>query len=106
MEELGGEAALLHRVAGERWPWRAGDRVIVFGAHAAEFAAGLQAVAPAAEVAVNPDRAEAARALREFRGAIFLKGSRRYALETLLDVETAGAHASASGHGHRVEVAA
>lgn len=101
MEELGGAAAALHRGTGERWPLRAGDRLIVFGTHAEDLAAGVRAVHADAEVLVNPDRALAAQALRAFRGAVFLKGSRRYALETLLDGELAAhAGAHAPGHGH------
>ena len=100
MEELGADAAALHRSTGERWPMRAGDRLVVFGTHARELAEGVQARHPGAEVLVDPDRAVAARALREFRGAVFLKGSRRYALETLLqDGPVAGAHDAQAGHG-------
>lgn len=102
MEELGAESAALHRATGERWPFRAGDRLIIFGTQADDLAAGLRARHPGADVRVNPERAEAAAALREFRGAIFLKGSRRYALETLLAGELAahgGAHGAAHGGG-------
>lgn len=92
MEELGAEAAALHRATGAGWPLRPGDRMMIFGANAAALAEGVRERHPAAEIALDPDRAEAARVLRDFRGAIFLKGSRRYALETLLD-QGAGATA-------------
>jgi UDP-N-acetylmuramoyl-tripeptide--D-alanyl-D-alanine ligase len=97
MEELGGESATLHRGTGERWPMRAGDRLIVFGSQAEDLAAGVRARHADAEILVNPERAAAAAALRGFRGAVFLKGSRRYALETLLEGNLA-AHAHAHGH--------
>lgn len=101
MEELGADAASWHRRAGEQWPWRPGDRLIVFGTQADEFAAGARASAAAVEMSVNPGPAAAAQVVREFRGAIFLKGSRRYALETLLG--DAVPHAPS---GPREEVAA
>lgn len=103
MEELGAESAALHRGTGERWPVRAGDRLIVFGTQADDLAAGVHARHAGADIMVNPERAVAADALRRFRGAVFLKGSRRYALETLLEGGLA-AHAhthgqAAGGHG-------
>lgn len=85
MEELGPESAEFHRAAGRNWPFAAGDRMIVFGTHARELAEGAREIAPVGNISVNPDREDAARILREFPGAVFLKGSRRYALETLLD---------------------
>lgn len=103
MEELGAEAAALHLAAGRRWPLRAGDRLVVFGTHARELATGAGEVAPGADVLINPDRAEVARLLREFRGAIFIKGSRRYALEDLLELEP---RAALPGGASRTEVAA
>jgi UDP-N-acetylmuramoyl-tripeptide--D-alanyl-D-alanine ligase len=84
MEELGSEAAEFHRATGRDWPLEAGDQMIVFGTHAEELAEGAREVSPVGNISVNPDREEAARILREFPGAVFLKGSRRYALETLL----------------------
>jgi UDP-N-acetylmuramoyl-tripeptide--D-alanyl-D-alanine ligase len=104
MEELGADAAELHRATGARWPLRANDRLVVFGSQAEAFAAGARTVAPAADVLVNPEREEAARLVRAFRGAIFLKGSRRYALETLLD-DGAGNGGPHGAHA-RKEVAA
>jgi len=99
MEELGAESAVLHRRTGERWPMRSGDRLLVFGTQAEDFAAGVRVCHAAADILVNPDRTVAAAALRDFRGAVFLKGSRRYALETLLE-DGIAARAIAHGHGH------
>ncbi|MBE2213890.1 MAG: UDP-N-acetylmuramoyl-tripeptide--D-alanyl-D-alanine ligase [Opitutaceae bacterium] len=96
MEELGAESAALHRGTGERWPMRAGDRLIVFGTQAEDLAAGVRDRHAGADILVNPERPAAAEALRAFRGAVFLKGSRRYALETLLDGGLA-----VHGHGAR-----
>ncbi len=104
MEELGGESAALHHAAGAHWPWHSGDQVLVFGDQAAAFADGLHEVAPTADVVVNPDRCEAERRVRRFRGAIFLKGSRRYALETLLESGTR--HSPPDERGRHQEVAA
>lgn len=84
MEELGAESAALHHAAGAHWPWRAGDRMVVLGDQAEAFAAGVRTVTPQADVQVNPDRAEVVRLVRSFEGSVFLKGSRRHALETLL----------------------
>jgi UDP-N-acetylmuramoyl-tripeptide--D-alanyl-D-alanine ligase len=91
MEELGAAAAALHRAAGERWPLRAQDQLIVFGAHAADLAAGAAAAAPGARIVVEPGRDEAAAMVRGFEGAVFVKGSRRHALEDLLGGTAGGA---------------
>jgi UDP-N-acetylmuramoyl-tripeptide--D-alanyl-D-alanine ligase len=94
MEELGAESAALHRTVGAQWPLRAGDWLVVFGTQAAELAAGARAVAPEADIRINPDRAEVMRLLEAFHGAVFIKGSRRYALESLLG-DAVGAHSPA-----------
>lgn len=99
MEELGPRAGEFHRAAGRRWPLAEGDQLIVFGTHAEALAEGAREVSPEGRITVNPDRKEAAQMLREFPGAIFLKGSRRYALETLLG-------GSGLGETHAKEVAA
>lgn len=98
MEELGADAALLHRAAGQAWPLRDCDQLVVFGTYADELAAGARKSAPGAVVRVNPDRDEVAGLVRTFTGAIFLKGSRRYALESLLG--------EASSHPQATEAAA
>jgi UDP-N-acetylmuramoyl-tripeptide--D-alanyl-D-alanine ligase len=84
MEELGPRAGDFHRAAGRRWPLGKGDRLIVFGTHAEALAEGARIASPNGDIVVNPEREDAARVLREFPGAVFLKGSRRYALENLL----------------------
>ena len=100
MEELGAESASLHRAVGARWPLRDHDRVIVFGTQAEALAEGIHAVRPDAAVIVNPDRAIAESFIRDARGAIFVKGSRAYRLETLVQPFGGG------GHHHERESAA
>lgn len=88
MEELGDRAEVLHRELGEHWPMRKQDTLIVLGTNAVAFAEGVKSRMPEAAIAVNPDFESAAQAVREFPGAVFLKGSRRYALEKLLGTES------------------
>jgi UDP-N-acetylmuramyl pentapeptide synthase len=102
MEELGRESAELHRAVGASWPLQPGDRLVVLGDQAEAFAAGARSLAADAEIIVNPSRADAARLVREASGAVFLKGSRRYALENLV-AEIPGPSNSSP---HRAEVAA
>jgi len=84
MEELGENAEMLHRELGEHWPMRSEDSLIVLGTNAAAFAEGIWSRMSNAVVSINPDFQSAARAVHDFSGAIFLKGSRRYTLEKLL----------------------
>jgi len=87
MEELGKSAEVLHRELGERWPMRAQDSVIVLGSNATAFAEGMKSQVANATIVTNPDSSQAERMVREFAGPVFLKGSRRYALEKLLGVD-------------------
>jgi UDP-N-acetylmuramoyl-tripeptide--D-alanyl-D-alanine ligase len=85
MEELGAAAAEHHRELGRGLQLRAPDRVLLIGSHARAVAAGLQErghVAP--QVEVLAELAPAAAVLAEWRGTVFVKGSRRYALEQVL----------------------
>ncbi|MGH8019310.1 MAG: UDP-N-acetylmuramoyl-tripeptide--D-alanyl-D-alanine ligase [Opitutaceae bacterium] len=99
MEELGTESAALHRAVGAAWPMRAEDRLFIFGKQADAFAEGLQSAHAVAQVAINPERGEVEAAIAAARGAIFLKGSRAYRLETLVQP-------SVSGERHEKETAA
>ncbi len=99
MEELGAESAALHRAVGAAWPMRPGDRLFVLGEQAGALAEGVKSAHAGARVAVNPDRAEVQAVIDRARGAVFLKGSRAYRLETL--VQPAG-----SGEHHERETAA
>jgi UDP-N-acetylmuramoyl-tripeptide--D-alanyl-D-alanine ligase len=85
MEELGPEAPRHHAELGRALPLREGDRVFVIGGHAEAVAAAVRArggVGP--QVVVIDSLAPAAAAVAAWTGAIFIKGSRRYALEGVL----------------------
>lgn len=83
--ELGAEAARLHREAGRGVPLRAFDRLVAVGDHADEIVAGArEAGAAAAQVEAVAEAGDALVRLAAFRGALFVKGSRRWALETVV----------------------
>lgn len=88
MEELGPEAPAHHRDLGRSLRLRPGDRVLVVGPHAAAVAAGAaeQGSAVAAAVRVVDSLAPMTEALAAWSGSVFVKGSRRYALEGVLAV--------------------
>jgi UDP-N-acetylmuramoyl-tripeptide--D-alanyl-D-alanine ligase len=90
MEELGPEAAAYHRQLGRRLHLRRGDFLFALGSQAAALREGLleNGNDPAA-VAVITDLAPVRDRLAGFTGAVFLKGSRRYQLETVLDPHAA-----------------
>lgn len=86
MEELGAEAEMFHRALGRSLRLRPIDRVLVIGDHAAALREGALAAGIAGgQITVIPDLAPARVALADFVGAVFLKGSRRYQLESLLN---------------------
>ena len=89
MEELGVEAPAHHRALGRSLPMTEADQLFVIGTHAHDVCAGvlergdfsrrIQIVA-----ALEPVIA----AYAEWRGSVFVKGSRRYQLEKILEVQT------------------
>lgn len=86
MKELGGESHALHVKVGSGVPWRDGDGVVLVGAEAPGYLEGLKSLGvPAAAIQVFDRAEEAASVLTDFQGAVFLKGSRAYALERILD---------------------
>ena len=88
MEELGPEGPRLHLEAGKRIALRACDRVLLVGPEplAEAYREGILAAGGlAAQVASTEKTADFHSEVAEFKGAVFLKGSRRYALESLLD---------------------
>ena len=90
MEELGPDAGVHHRRLGEALGLRAEDHLCAIGTDAAAVCAGaLAAGARPGQVEGWAETAEASRRVREWRGAVLVKGSRRYQLETLL-AEAAG----------------
>ena len=92
MEELGTDAAEYHRKLGRLLHLRKGDFLYTLGSQAAALREGLlENGNDAAQIAVIKDVAPVRERLAGFKGAVFLKGSRRYQLETILDPQTAGA---------------
>ena len=93
MEELGAESATYHRQLGRLLHLRRGDFLFALGSQAAALREGLlENGNDPAQVAVVADVAPVRERLAGFKGAVFLKGSRRYQLETVLDPQ-AIAHA-------------
>lgn len=91
MEELGPEAAEYHRELGRSLRLRRGDRAIVIGDHAAAVQAGAVAAGhPAEQVEVVQSRVPITEQMSAWRGAVFVKGSRRYALEQALPARLTG----------------
>ena len=92
MEELGEAAADYHRKLGRLLHLRPGDFLFALGSQAAALREGLlENGNDAAQVAVIPNVAQVRERLAGFKGAVFLKGSRRYQLETVLEPAIAGA---------------
>ncbi len=85
MEELGAQAADFHRQLGRAVLLRPGDFLFALGEHAAALRDGLLETGnDPAQIALIADLAPVRERLAGFRGAVFLKGSRRYRLETVL----------------------
>jgi UDP-N-acetylmuramoyl-tripeptide--D-alanyl-D-alanine ligase len=92
MEELGPQSASYHQQLGRVLPLRRGDFLFVIGDQAGALREGLlENGNDPAQVAVISDLAPVRERLAGFAGAVFLKASRRYQLETVLDPQTAGA---------------
>lgn len=86
MEELGPQAADYHRQLGRLLHLRPGDRLFAIGAEAAALRDGLlENGNDPAQIEVVTDLAPVRARLAGFKGAVFLKGSRRYQLETVLE---------------------
>lgn len=85
MEELGTGAAGYHRQLGHMIRLRPGDFLFALGSQAAALRDGLlENGNPPAQIAVIAEVASVRERLAGFPGAVFLKGSRRYQLETVL----------------------
>ena len=87
MNELGPDAVDMHRRIGRSLALRPADRAVFIGppSLAAAYRQGAQeGGAAAAQLLVAPDVASIQSELTGFDGALFLKGSRSYALEKLL----------------------
>jgi UDP-N-acetylmuramoyl-tripeptide--D-alanyl-D-alanine ligase len=94
MEELGDGSAAYHRQLGRLLHLRRGDFLFALGSQAAALREGLlENGSDPAQIAVVTNLAPVRERLAGFKGAVFLKGSRRYQLETVLDP-----HATAHAH--------
>ena len=82
MEELGPESARYHRELGLALKLRPQDEALLIGDHAPDLAASVNA--PPAQITIAATTAEIAPRVATFQGSIFLKASRRYALEKTL----------------------
>ncbi len=90
MEELGAASAEYHQQFGRTMHLRRGDFIFIIGSQAAALREGLlENGNDPAQIAVTADLAPVRARLAGFKGAAFLKGSRRYQLETVLDPSTA-----------------
>ena len=88
MEELGEKSSNLHFSLGKGWTLSEEDQVVIMGAHAEALRDGLlKAGNQTNSVKVVSDIDSAKRYLDGFEGAVFLKGSRRYNLETIVEVD-------------------
>jgi UDP-N-acetylmuramoyl-tripeptide--D-alanyl-D-alanine ligase len=93
MEELGAAAAEYHQQLGRMIHLRRGDFLFVIGDQATALREGLlENGNDPSHVAVIADLAPVRERLAGFNGAVFLKGSRRYQLETILDAAFSNAH--------------
>jgi UDP-N-acetylmuramoyl-tripeptide--D-alanyl-D-alanine ligase len=89
MEELGPEAPAHHRALGRSLPLRDNDQLLVIGTHAHSVCAGvLEQGDFTHQIQIVSSLEPMSAALAEWRGAVFVKGSRRYQLEKILEVQT------------------
>ena len=96
MEELGSEAAMYHRALGRSLNLRESDRLLVTGTLANEVCTGVLELGDFRRLIQIVSALETfAAVLAEWRGAVFVKGSRRYQLEQALNgaVAREAAHA-------------
>ena len=86
MEELGEGAPAYHRALGRSLPIGPGDRLFVIGTQAHEVCAGVLEQGDFSEqIQMVSTLAPVVTALAAWRGAVFVKGSRRYQLERILE---------------------
>jgi UDP-N-acetylmuramoyl-tripeptide--D-alanyl-D-alanine ligase len=88
MEELGAEAAAHHQALGRSLSLRADDQLFVIGTHAHDVCAGvLQRGDFRRQMQIVSTLEPVSAFLADWRGSIFVKGSRRYQLERILEVQ-------------------
>jgi UDP-N-acetylmuramoyl-tripeptide--D-alanyl-D-alanine ligase len=89
MEELGEESDDLHFSLGQSWTLSEEDQVVIMGSQAEALRDGLlKAGNRSDKVNIVSDIDSAKSYLDGFKGAVFLKGSRRYHLEEIVGVDT------------------
>ncbi len=84
MKELGAGSRKYHHETAAALPWREGDQLIAVGAESVWMVEGFRERHPDGVAVALLDPMDAAPMVRSFEGAVFLKGSRAYALERLL----------------------
>ncbi|HTJ80052.1 MAG TPA: UDP-N-acetylmuramoyl-tripeptide--D-alanyl-D-alanine ligase [Rariglobus sp.] len=90
MGELGAESAMYHRALGRAIHLRKDDYLMVIGDDAEAIRQGaLENGLSAAQVEIVASLEPVKTRVTGFRGAVFIKGSRRYQLETILQGEAA-----------------
>jgi UDP-N-acetylmuramoyl-tripeptide--D-alanyl-D-alanine ligase len=100
MEELGVDAVSHHRKLGRRLRLRPQDRAFVIGGQAVEVVAGVADAGFSSEnIEIVSELAPVAAQIAAFRGAVFIKGSRRYELERALPGEASSANGASTPHG-------
>jgi UDP-N-acetylmuramoyl-tripeptide--D-alanyl-D-alanine ligase len=91
MEELGAGSAEYHRLLGRTLHLRRGDHLFLLGDQAEALREGLlENGNDPGQIEVIAGLAPVRERLAGFKGAVFLKGSRRYQLEAVLEPQTAG----------------
>ena len=89
MEELGAEAAAHHQALGRSLRLRDADQLFVIGTHAHDVCAGvLQQGNFTHQIQIVSTLEPISAFLSDWRGSVFVKGSRRYQLEKILEVQT------------------
>lgn len=89
MEELGADAPMHHRTLGRSLKLRPQDQLMVIGTHAHDVCAGVLDQGDfTRQIQIVSSLEPMTAALSEWRGTAFIKGSRRYQLEKILEVQT------------------
>ena len=89
MEELGADAPAHHRRLGRSLPMRECDRLFAIGTLAHEVCAGvLDRDRYTHQIQMASSLEPVAAFLADWRGSVFVKGSRRYRLENVLEAQT------------------
>jgi UDP-N-acetylmuramyl pentapeptide synthase len=94
MEELGRESEMFHRALGRTLRLRAEDFLVVIGDQADAVRAGaIENGSRGEQIAVVETIEPIASRVATWKGAVFVKGSRRYQLEKVVSSNPGEAHA-------------